>query len=722
MGTSKDRYIIYIDTGGTFSDTVILKSDGSFVVGKSPTTPEELEECFFKSIQAAADKMNISLQDVLSGTDFVGYGTTIGTNMLVTEKGGPKLGFITTKGLEDRTVIPRLRCAGLHPKDGMHIVAADGPRPLIPRKFIYGVAERVDSQGEEVIPLNEKDVEAAVRALLDEGVEGIAVGFLWSFLYHGHERRVGEIIKDMAPDLPVSLSSEVAPILREYPRFMSTIIDLYIGRALRDLLKRIEGQLKEYGYMRPLLIMQAIGGVAVSKSVKPATTLHSGPVAGLVGVEFYKKLYGYKNAIGTDVGGTSFDITMSLEKGEEYLREPIAGRYALANPMRELNIIGAGGGTIAHIDPITGGLLVGPESAGAAPGPICYGRGGTEPTVTDADLVMNRLDPDYFLGGKLDLDMKDAEAAIKEKIAGPLKMTVIEASEAICRIIDAKMEATLNTIMAVKGVDPKETVALAFGGAGASHCAGYTKNIGFPKVIIPRHAAVFCAFGASTADIKHRYEASPFILIADIPWDIVTLRFDVHKMNSLEEIPSWVPDRFNRMFEELEQKALKDMKIEGFMWEEVSRSYEFLGRYGGQLWEIRCISPVSRIRDIKDLRVLIQAFEEEYRDLFSKEAMSPRGGLEIISIALVVEAPTQKPIFVKSDFVGEVPSQALKGRRDVCFNSAMVRTNIYDLDLLQVGNVVEGPAVIEGTETNIVVPEDRKVTTDEYLNFVMEYR
>ncbi len=509
----KEEYLIYIDTGGTFSDAVVVSANGEYITGKSPTTPEKLEECFFACIQQAASKMGKSLEEILSQTKEIGYGTTIGTNIMVTGAGGPKIGFITTKGVEDRIHFMRRRDAGLPKETAMHMIVADKPKMLVPRRLIKGVTGRIDSQGEEIIPLDEEEVRKGVLELIAEGVEGIAVGLLWSFLNSSHEVRIKEIIKEISPQLMVSISSEVMPIIREYPRFNSTIIDLLVGKPLKDLLSAIEGRLRKYGYHHPLLVMQAIGGVARSEAVKPATTLHSGPVGGLIGVEFLKTLYGQNNAMGSDVGGTSFDVTVSTEGGEEFLREPIVSRYEIANPMREIITIGAGGGTKAWVDEITGVLHVGPESAGAFPGPVCYGLGGEDPTVTDADVVMNRIDAHHFLGGRIKLDQDKAVQAIKEKIADPLKMDVLKAAEAICQIVDGMMQATLRTAMATKGIDPAQYIMFSFGGAGPTHCAGYTANLGFPKVVIPPYAAVFSAFGAATADIRHRYEASPLVFI-----------------------------------------------------------------------------------------------------------------------------------------------------------------------------------------------------------------
>ncbi len=716
------KYIIYVDTGGTFSDAVIVSPDGTFVRGKAFTTPQRLQDCFFGCIQDGAEKLGTSLQDVVARADVIGYGTTVGTNVVVTGMGAPKLGLITTKGHEDRTLIMRLRAAGLTRREAMHIVAADKPAPIIPRKRIEGVIERLDCKGQVVIPLREEDVRQAVRKLLAEEVEGIAVALLWSFLNPRHEQRVREIIREMAVGLPVSISSEVAPIIRDYPRTMSTIIDLYIGRALRALLKEISGGLKEQGYTRPLLVMQAVGGLARSEVVEPATTLHSGPVGGLTGVDYLKALYGYKNAVGSDVGGTSFDVSISSARGEEFLREPVVGRFEIANPMREIVTIGAGGGTIARVDQVTRSLMVGPESAGAAPGPACYGLGGTEPTVTDADVVMGRIDPEYFWGGKRKLDREKAVAAIKEKIADPLGMSVFAAAEGICQIIDGKMQAILSTTMATKGIDPKDYLLFAFGGAGPTHCAGYSAGLGFAKVIVCPYAAVFSAFGASTADVRHRYEASPFILLANLPYDKVRLRFNLEQLTSLEQISSAAIERFNAMYGELERKAGADMEAEGFLPREVTKKYELLARYGGQLWEIRCPISTNRIGSVEDLRAIIRAFEEAYLTTYTREAMLPAGGVEIVSSALVASAAVPKPVIVKREYVGRDPKAALKGEREVYFHGTWMGSPIYSMERLRVGNVVEGPAIVEGTDTTLVVSPGCALTVDEYLNMAMEER
>jgi N-methylhydantoinase A/oxoprolinase/acetone carboxylase beta subunit len=714
-------YSIFVDNGGTFTDAVIVHESGNFCRGKADTTPENLHECFFAAIQDAAGQMGKSVEDILSDCRVIGYGTTLGTNILVSKgTGGTKLGLITTRGHEDRTIIGRLRTAGLMPVEAIHRVISEAPTPIIPRSLIKGVTERIDFFGEILIPLNEFEVRQAVKELIGEGVEGIAVGLLWSFVNPLHEQKIKKIIQEISPRLACSISSEVAPTVREYTRFMSTVIDLYIGRPLEKLLREIEIGLKKGGYAYPLLVMQASGGLSRAEVVKPGTTLHSGPVGGLSGVEFFKNIYGYKEAMGSDMGGTSFDVVYSPPEGKRYLREPIVERYEIATPMCQLFTIGAGGGSIAWVDEITKTLHVGPRSAESVPGPICYGLGGVEPTVTDADVVLNRIPSDYFMGGRRQLKKQEALAAIKEKIAEPLGMDVFRAAEAICKIIDGTMQAEMKRVIARQGIDSSKCLLFAYGGAGPAHCAFYSAGLGFPEVIIPPMASTFCAFGASTTDILHRHAISCFSWFSDLAYDPITLRFGLDRIN-LGQIPSRIIERLNTALETLGQKADADMKAEGFEKQMVTKKYEMEARYGGQLWEIATPIPIGQVNSVEDLKTLIRCFEDEYVKTYSKEAMVPRGGIEIVSVALTASVSTPKRIRAH-DYIGKDASPALKGERDVYFEGEWKKTKIFALDKLQVGNMVDGQAIIEGRDTTVVVPYEYKVNVDEYLNFIMECR
>lgn len=711
--------LIYIDNGGTFTECLVVTSDGTFALGKDDTIPEHLELSFFNSIKDASRKMGKTLEEVVGNAEAIGYGTTLGTNMIVSETPGPRLGFITTKGLENRIFQWRQRAAGIAKTEQMHMITSGHPRAIIPRGRVKGIIERIDFEGEVVTPIQEESVRQAVKELLEQDVEGIAVGLLFSFLNNSHELTVKKIIKEMAPGMQVALSSEIAPVAREYPRFMSAIIDLHLGKPLHKLLARIENDLSQAGYKHPLLMMQAVGGVSQAKVVHPGTTLHSGPVGGLIGIEYMKKYYGYDNAMGSSVGGTSFDLTVSSERGEEFSRIPVVGRYEIATPMREIMTIGAGGGSIAWIEKNTNSLRVGPHSAGGRPGPVAYDIGGTEPTVTDADVVMNRLNPDYFLGGRRKLNREKSLQVIKEKIADPLHLDVYNAAEGIVNIIDGSMAAVMKRIMVTKGVDAKKYILFAFGSAGPTHCSGYSRGLGFPKIVVPHFAAAFCAFGAATSDIKHRYEMSPFVSLPHLPFDNITKKFELDKIDLSFAVPA-VIDRFNKMFEQLEERAYKDLAEEGISRERVVLVHELLSRYGGQLWEIRCISPVARIKSNEDLRAIVKAFEDRYVKEYTREAMVPMGGVEIISIALVASASLTKPQIIRYKYEGKDPSGAKKGNRPVYFKGKWEDTNIYEWSRLKVGNIVPGPAIVETVDTTVVIPSNLVATCDEYRSLVLE--
>lgn len=710
--TEQDSYIVYLDTGGTFSDAVVVDATGNFVSGKAPTTPEDLSDCFFACVNDAAEKLGMSLWDLFSRTRLVGFGTTAGTNALITRVGGPRLGLITTKGFEDTTIIMRMegKWAGLPRQESIHIAGCDKPEPLIPRDLIRGVTERVDSRGTIALSLRKDEAREAVRSLLDEGVQGIAVALLWSFLNDSHERQILEIIREMAPDLPVSLSSQVAPVMREYPRFNSTIVNLFIGAPVRKLLGKIGSQLQEYGFRRDLLVMQSSGGLSRVQVVEPIRTLHSGPVGGLIGVDYLKRVYGERVAVGTDMGGTSFDLSLSGETGPEYEKTPVVSRFHLANPMLGIEAIGAGGGTIARIDPETGRLHLGPQSAGAVPGPACYDRGGTEPTVTDADVVLGRISPGFFLDGKMKLNRERGLAAIEEKIARPLGLDPVRAALGIVKGIDGIMRSAIIGYLNQKGQDPRRAVLISFGGAGPTHCAGYAAEVGFKRILIPPHAATFSAFGAATADVRHRYETGTLLVMPALPYDVTTQRF---RLDSLEAVPAEVVERFNRSFQMLEERAHAEMEAEGFPPERVTLSHDVEMRYGGQLREIPCRSPVRRIQTASDLQQLLEAFETEYIRLFTQGTQYPRGGVEIIT--LVVEAaasPGIKPALAPRPLEGADSAHAVKGRRPVFFDEGWTDTTLYDIRRLRPGNRVPGPAVIEGNDTTVVVPPGLAIEAD----------
>jgi N-methylhydantoinase A/oxoprolinase/acetone carboxylase beta subunit len=716
VAADEATFVIYVDTGGTFSDAAIVAADGVFTSGKAPTTPDDLEQCFFRCIEDGAEKLGLSLEQLFDRTTLIGFGTTAGTNALITGANRPRLGLITTAGFEDTLNIMRMegKVAGYPVQKSLHLAGTRKPEELVPRTLVFGVEERIDSRGRVVLALNDQQVRDAGRALIDAGVDGIAVGLLWSFLNDEHERRIVEILRQLDPSMPVAASAEVAPVMREYPRFASTVVDLLIGPPVRKLLSTVHERLAASGYQRRLLVMQASGGLARADIVRPIKTLHSGPVGGLTGVEFLRDLYDVEAAVGTDMGGTSFDISLARKGRMEYERTPVVARYHLANPMLGIEAIGAGGGTIARVDPLTGRLRLGPESAGSVPGPVCYGRGGTQPTVTDANVVLNRIDSGFFLDGKMQLDRDSAASAIEELIAHPLGIPLEDAALGIVDGIEGIMRSGIQAFLNRKGLDPQKVMLVSFGGAGPTHAAGYTDGMNFDRVVIPPQAATFSAFGASTADIQHRYESSAFVVLANLPYEVTTQRFTV---SSAESIPTSAVERYNASFEALERQAYEDMAAEGFERDAVRLNYILDVRYGGQLRETSFKTSAQRLTGPGDLAKILSQFEDEYIRLYTQNTLSPRGGIEIITMTVEALAGT-----------GHVPNlTAVAGRTDTRRpTSRQVYTKdgwgdaiVHDFGSISPETRIEGLAIIEGNDTTVVVPAGHEVAIDRYGNLLL---
>src|SRR5438128_4765744 len=421
--------LCYTDVGGTFTDCFVVDQNGDFVLGKAPSTPGAIAEGFMASLSQARDAAGLSVEAFFSNLEVVGYGATTVLNALLTRSGG-RPGLLITRGFEDLLLMERGKQSWvtLSRVDRIHPVTHRHQATLIPRRLIRGISERITSRGQELIPLREAEVRTATFELMDQGIDSLVIVFLWSFLADAHERKAKAIRMAAAESRGVSLSvfcsSDVSPTLRELPRANAASVEAYAGPSTLKALSMVEEDLHRDGFRGDLQVMQSAGGLGPAKHVRAIDTAMSGPVGGLVGTRYLGQLYGFGMLVSTDVGGTSFDVGLVTEGFIGVDREPVLAGLLLSLPMMEVASIGAGGGTIARIDPLTRRLVVGPGSAGADPGPVCYGKGGTEPTVTDADLVLGYLNPHTFIGGKIRLDHGAAVDAIRNKIAGPLGLTV----------------------------------------------------------------------------------------------------------------------------------------------------------------------------------------------------------------------------------------------------------------------------------------------------------
>lgn len=707
------RATIDIDIGGTFTDCFIT-CDGKIAITKTPTTAYNLSVGFMRAIREGAERLGFSLSDLLSQTDVIRYSTTVAMNKLI-ERKGPRLGLIATEGFEDSIYIGRGSqwADGLTVKEQRNLARISRPEPLIPRDLMVGVKERIDSFGNVIRPLDEQDVLQKLQYLVDKGVRGFVVSLLWSFANPVHERRIREIIKQEYPDsylgsMPVLLSSDVSPKRLEYTRTMTTVLNTYLHQTMEEELAGMGDELRDYGYRRPIMMIHNTGGMAEVFRTAAVDTYNGGPVAGLMGGAYLGRIYGFRNVVVTDMGGTSFDLGLVVEGSTRFYQfNPVVDRWLVDRTILDTQSIGAGGGSIARVNPyLANRLEVGPESAGSMPGPAAYDQGGREATVTDADVVLGYINPDYFHGGRMRLDKERAIRAVRDRIARPLGIEVEEAAYLIKRVVDGNMGNEILRQTVLKGYDPRDYILFAYGGAGPTHCCGYGAYVGVRKIVTFPYSPVFCAFGSAAMDVVHIYEKSK--------------RIPLLKPVTREYFSDY--EEFNDVVRSLQEKAIRDIRSEGFGDDEIVFNLELDMRYGGQLNMKRAASPKLFLNSEDDARAVYEAFAEEYSQAYSPLGVYPEGGVDIDNFVLKATIPRPKHEFRRFASRGVDSSKALKGTREVFWEEAggFRPTRIYEQTLLECGNVVEGPAVVEAEDTTIVIPRGKTFTIDQYLNGVIE--
>lgn len=706
-------YTVNVDVGGTFMDFFVTKED-QYVTTKVPTTRYELGVGFMKGLEESAEKLNESLQEFLRKTEAIKYSTTIGTNALI-ERNGPKLGLITTRGFEDTIYIGRGRqwADGLPLSDVQNVARIEKPIPLIPRKLVVGVRERIDYRGRVVMPLMKEDVLEKVRYLVDQGVRGFVVSLLWSFMNPVHERQIKEIIEGEYPEvylgnMPVILSSEISPKEGEYVRTMSAIVNAYIHIQFVEQLSHLMGSLIDEGYKKPILLVDNLGGCSKASRTVAVSTHNSSPVAGLCGASEVGKQFGLPNIVYTDVGGTSFDIGVIAEGAIRYYDlYPTIDRWRTQVTTIQTSSIGAGGGSIAWLNPLLGNRLeVGPRSAGSIPGPACYDLGGEEPTVTDADVVLGYINPDYYLGGKMVLNKEKAVQSIR-RLGLQAGWDEVTAALMIKKVVDAKMGQEIFKEVAFKGYEPSEFVIFACGGAGPTHCCGVASAAEMKVCYVPPMASVFGAFGASSLNIVHKYEKSYHLRLFDYATSTYFKEFEI----------------FNSIVNGLKELALRDVVLEGFSKDQAFFKLELEMRYGAQWRYTHIESPVLFLKSEEDIKKICQHFTEEFKTMYGAEAAFPEAGIEVETFRLFTELKIPHFPISKYERVEEKPSpEALKGVRP-CFWEAergFKETPIFNWDALKPGNRINGPAIIEATTTTVVVEPGWSFSMDPYLNGILK--
>lgn len=700
-----EEFSCYIDVGGTFTDCFVIDREGRFYLSKAPSTPHNVAMGTFEAMELAAQGMGMDKREFFSRLNFLGFGSTIVLNALLTRR-GRRCGMLITKGFEDLLLMERGKQTWTEYDriDRMHPVTHRHVAPLIPKTLIRGVTERIDALGKPIISLYEHEVAKGVTELIGQGIEALVICFLWSFLNDDHERRAANIAKNIITEagnnIPIFLSVDISPVLRELSRANATIIEASTSHILIHALNDMENILERDGFRGTFQIMQSSGGLTPPRHLKAVETLQSGPVGGLLGSKFVGEMYGHFNIIGTDMGGTSFDVGL-VNKGEINInREPVVARFILGMPTAEILSIGAGGGTIAYIDQLTGRLGVGPESAGADPGPVSYGKGGSKPTVTDADLVLGYINPDYFIGGRIKLNKQKAEEALKKQIADPLKIELVEAAWGVREIIDIRMKETIMGLIAARGLEISNYLLLGFGGAGPVHIAGYTKDLPLKGILTFPYSSVFSAFGASTSPYQRYFTKALNMIVPPFP---------------PQETKLELGQRINKIWTELEGNALSQVLEEGFSRDEIFVRYLAQIRFGRQLQDLIVTSPVSRINSVADWDALIMAFEKDYSEQYSSAAKYPEAGYEILDLSFTCSVYLTQPKIKKREKQSEKPSIAsIKGTRQAFFNGQLYATTIYHSKGLIPGNLVKGPAIIEDPTTTFVIPPAYYMEMDEY--------
>ncbi len=697
------RYLVGIDIGGTFTDCAIVDGKGTLLTTKVPSTPQDFSQGMMDALQAGADVLDLKLGEFCKQITFLSHGTTVGTNTIIQKKGA-KVGLITTKGHEDAIHIMRgsRGYSGRDIRKVVHFPETSKPVPIVPKRLIRGISERVDCLGEIVVALNEAQAEDAIRELVAAGVEAIAICFLWSFRNPKHELKVKALVQKIAPTLFVSCSVDIAPKWGEYERVTATALNAYLGPVMSGYLARLDRTLIKLGYSHGLQIAQCGGGtVPVARAGEaPLLTLDSGPVAGVTASMFLGAAMGDANIITTDMGGTSFDVSI-IEGGKPvYSFISNTDQYEYFLPKVDLQAIGAGGGSLARAHPETRTLTVGPESAGAFPGPVCYGRGGTVPSVTDAQLVLGYLDPDNFAEGRLKLDRQAATQAIA-KLGAQIGMDPIECAAGICRIVELNMADIIRKVTVEKGYDPRDFVLYAFGGAGPAHAGVFAAELGVKKVIVPQRkaASTWCAFGAAAADVLHVLEHT-------------------------EILPTPVPAaRINANLETLEKQAKRLMAAEGIAASRQRFEFSLDLRHRGQINEVEVLLPWTRAAAGYE-PALRKRFVARYEQLYGRGSALAGAQLEIVVCRLRARALTPRPKLVRArTATGKIPSAALRGKRDIYWPDLKKRraTPVYDGERLAIGNRLRGPAIVETADTTVVVHPGRTLRLDPLGNFEITF-
>ncbi|MGD9536765.1 MAG: hydantoinase/oxoprolinase family protein [Alphaproteobacteria bacterium] len=688
----RSKYRLGVDAGGTFTDFVLADEQGHVRLYKTPSTPHKPTEAILAGLALMSEDLGRNAAEIVGDCDLCINGTTVALNALIQHKGS-SLGLLCTAGHRDSIEI-RLG----HKEEG-HRYDAKYPSAtmLVPRYLRRPINERVLSDGTVRTPLDEDEVREAAEFFKREGVRAVAISFLWSVLNPVHERRAAEIVREVMPDAYVTLGTEIFPQTREYTRTSTVVVNGYLGPIMRDYVKDIDALFAELGARHPVRYFQSNGGLAIGDALvdRAVYAINSGPAAGPAAGLYVASPFGLENVITVDMGGTSFDITLTrkgvtnVQKNEDFLR------YRIGVPMLHVETLGAGGGSIARIDEM-GVLQVGPESAGANPGPACYGRGGTRPTVTDCNLVLGYLSPDGLLGGKLRLDRDVAVRVIKQHLADPLRISVEEAAFGVFTIVNNNMVNGIRRVSIEKGLDPRDFALVSAGGAASVHITSLAREMGIRTVLVPKLASCLCAFGQIISDVKYNYLATNPVRLDD-------------KANLAA---------INETFARMEREGIERLVGDGFPRERIKVQRTVDMRYVDQIHECTVDIPKMEITPA-NVQIVRDAFHDKHEQLYT---YAERHNLvEIVNLESAIIGEIDKPAVPALERAGPDPAAARIGTRELVLGRSERReAPVYDGAMLRPGSVLTGPAVIVEETTSILVEPDWRCTLHESGTYLVE--
>lgn len=681
-------YEIAVDVGGTFTDLVIKSPDGAINAVKSPTTPGNIIDGTINAVARAAEQLGLTTREVMANCRKFAFGTTAATNAVLENKGA-RTGLLCTRGHRDVLLI---REGG---KDDTYDSEMDYPQPYVPRSLTLEIHERIDAEGGVVEALDEEQARQAIRTLIDQGVEAIAVALIWSIANPAHEKRLGELIEEMAPDLPYSLSHLVSPSIREYRRTSATALDASLKPIVDEAVRSLSDRLVNEGFNGVLTLVTSSGGQTSPQDVlaKPIHLCFSGPSAAPESGRRFARIENFENGgiITVDMGGTSFDVSIVTDWEIPTHRDGVIAGHSFGVPSVEVLTIGAGGGSLARVD--AGGFVhAGPESAGSRPWPACYGRGGVRATVTDANVVRGFLNPDIFAAGTMKLDAQASRDALQRDVAGPLKLELDEAAELVCITCDQAMVGAIEEITIKRGIDPRDYVMVAGGAAAGLHAVTIARELDIREVIVPRFAGVLSAFGILTSNLQNLYGSS--IFARSDKWDFA----------AVNDVLSQLGKQGREYLERLQVPQDKQIL-----------EYSVQARYSGQIWQITLPLKVDCFTNEADVASMVDDFHQAHQRLYNVH--SPDDYVEIIEVnvkAIGVLPDTLLPASGKAEGVPQA-----SGHRSAFFRNVgrVEQVPIYQGVELGVGHEIQGPALIEEPLTAIVVPPEAVVTVSPYGNY-----